>query len=42
MDWDIVSATGEWAGAIAVFVTLIYLSLQIRQNNRGIKSAARA
>ncbi len=27
-----VGATGEWAGAIAVVVTLIYLSSQIRQS----------
>ncbi len=32
MYWDMVGATGEWAGAIAVVVTLIYLSSQIRQS----------
>ncbi len=37
MNWDAVSATGEWAGAIAVVVTLIYLAIQIRQNNRGLR-----
>jgi hypothetical protein len=34
MDWEIIGATGEWAGAIAVVVTLIYLARQIRQSNR--------
>ena len=32
MYWDMVGATGEWAGAIAVLLTLIYLSNQIRQS----------
>ena len=30
VNWEIVSATGEWAGAIAVVVTLFYLARQIR------------
>jgi len=30
MNWDMIGATGEWAGAIAVVVTLIYLSNQIK------------
>ena len=33
MNWDIISATGEWAGAIAVVITLFYLAKQIRQQN---------
>ena len=32
MNWEIVSATGEWAGAFAVVVTLFYLASQIRSN----------
>ena len=34
MNWDIIGATGEWAGALLVGFTLVYLSLQIRQQNR--------
>jgi len=34
MDWEIVGSTGEWAGALIVGFTLIYLSVQIRQQNR--------
>ena len=33
MNWDALSATGEWAGAIAVVVTLFYLARQIHQQN---------
>ena len=32
MNWDAIGAIGEIVGAIAVFVTLVYLALQIRQN----------
>jgi hypothetical protein len=34
MSWEIVGSTGEWAGALVVAFTLIYLSIQIRQQNR--------
>jgi hypothetical protein len=30
MNWDAIGAVGEWLGAIAVFVTLVYLALQVR------------
>ena len=33
MNWELVASTGEWAGAIAVVVTLFYLARQIRQQN---------
>lgn len=33
MNWEVFSATGEWAGAIAVVVTLFYLAKQIHQQN---------
>jgi hypothetical protein len=33
MNWDIIGATGEWAGALAVVATLFYLARQIRQSN---------
>ena len=41
MNWEAVGAVGEILGAIAVFVTLIYLALQIRQVNRVNASAVR-
>ena len=34
MNWDAIGATGEWAGAIGVIVTLAYLAIQIRQSGR--------
>ena len=34
MNWDAMGAVGEVAGAIAVFATLLYLAIQIRQSNR--------
>jgi hypothetical protein len=42
MNWEIVGSTGEWAGALAVVVTLFYLAKQIRQSNLvGIAEAER-
>jgi hypothetical protein len=41
MIWDIVGATGEWVGAIAVVVTLYYLARQIRLSNLQAQAAAR-
>lgn len=41
MDWEAIGATGEWAGAIAVVASLIYLATQVRQSNRQIRAAAR-
>ena len=38
-DW---AAIGEIVGAIAVLVTLIYLTAQIRQNTRQIRSEGHA
>ena len=34
MSWDAIGAIGELVGAAAVVVTLVYLALQVRQNNR--------
>lgn len=39
MHWDAIGAIGEIIGAIAVVVTLIYFSLQIRQYDRGLRSS---
>jgi len=32
MNWEVVGATGEWAGAIAVVITLFYLARQIKRS----------
>lgn len=40
MNWDAIGAVGEIIGALAVFITLIYLALQIRQNTRAVNSSA--
>jgi hypothetical protein len=40
MNWNAVGAIAETLGAVAVFLTLVYLSLQIRQNTRAVKSSA--
>ena len=40
MNWEAVSAIGEIVGALAVFVTLIYLAIQIRQNTITVQAAA--
>lgn len=40
MNWEALGAIGEIIGAMAVVATLAYLIIQIRQNTRGIHSAA--
>lgn len=39
MNWEIVGSTGEWAGALAVVVTLFYLARQTKQTNAISKSS---
>ncbi len=39
MNWEAIGAAGEWAGALAVVVTLIYFALQVRQYATGLRSA---
>ena len=34
MDWNAVGAVGEILGAVAVFLTLLYLATQIKQTNK--------
>ena len=34
MNWDAISAIGEATGAIAVLLTLVYLSIQVRHNTK--------
>lgn len=40
MNWDAIGAIGEIFGAIAVFVSLIYLAVQTRNNTRALRSSA--
>ena len=40
VDWNAIGAIGEMLGAVAVVVTLLYLSKQIRQNTRSVQIAA--
>src|SRR5579863_7533380 len=39
MNWEAISAIGQVAGAVLVGITLIYLSLQLRQNTSALKSS---
>jgi hypothetical protein len=39
LDWNAIGAIGEIVGAAAVVVTLIYLTAQIRQNNRNLEES---
>ena len=41
MNWDAIGAVGEIVGAGAVFLTLIYLAVQIRQNTSSVRAAAK-
>ena len=40
MNWDAIGAVGEILGALAVFVSLLYLALQIRVQNRESRIAS--
>ena len=40
MSWDAVGAIGEILGALAVVVSILYLSIQIRSNTRAMKASA--
>ena len=40
MNWEIVGSTGEWAGAVAVVVTLFYLARQIQQNTHATRATS--
>ena len=42
MNWEAIGAIGEVVGAVAVISTLIYLAVQIRQNNRNLAEATSA
>ena len=40
MNWEAIGAIGEIIGALAVFLTLAYLAVQIRQNTNAVRAAA--
>ena len=40
MNWDAIGAIGEVVGALAVFITLGYLAIQIRQNTKAVRASA--
>jgi hypothetical protein len=40
MNWEAIGAIGEIIGALAVFITLVYLALQIKQNTKAVQSSA--
>lgn len=39
MNWDAIGAVGEILGALAVFCTLVYLAVQIRQNTNAVRAS---
>ena len=41
MNWEAIGAIGELLGALAVVLTIGYLAVQVRQNTRGMKVAAK-
>ena len=40
MNWDALGAVGEVVSAFAVIITLIYLSVQTRQNTKAVRHAS--
>jgi hypothetical protein len=40
VNWDIIGATGEWAGALVVVLTLFYLARQIKASHSSTAIAA--
>jgi hypothetical protein len=41
MNWDAIGAVGEILGALAVFASLVYLALQIKQNTLSLRASAK-
>ena len=41
MNWDAIGAIGVILGALAVFASLIYLALQIKQNTLSLRASAK-
>lgn len=42
MNWEAISTIAEIVGATAVVISLVYLAIQIRQNNRQVEEQIRA
>ena len=42
MNWDAIGAIGELIGAIAVVITLIFLTVQLKQNTKSIRASTRS
>lgn len=42
MNWEAIGAIGEVVGALAVVITLLFLSRQLRQNTRTVRKAHRS
>jgi len=42
MNWEAVGAIAEAAGAVAIFVSLVYVAVQIRQNTRQLSLSVEA
>jgi hypothetical protein len=40
VNWEVIAATGEWAGAVAVVVTLFYLASQLRASRDATATSA--
>ena len=40
MNWEAVGAVGETVGSVVVLVTLVYLSLQVRQNTKATQNTS--
>ena len=40
MNWDALGAIGEVIGPLALFLTLGYLAVQIRQNTKAVRASA--
>ena len=41
VNWDAIGAVGEILGAVAVFMSLVYLGVQIRANTTSMNTASR-
>ena len=40
MNWEAIGAIGELVGSLAVVITIAYLVIQVRQNNKSAKSVS--
>ena len=40
MNWEAVGALGEWIGASAVVISIVFLAQQVRSNTRAVKARA--